>query len=59
VVKRSSVTAVKRTLEFQNPKAVCRMASGVGEHVSTIVDVLNLSRGTSEESILCRQKCEM
>jgi hypothetical protein len=32
-VKRSNETAVSRTLEFQNPNAVCRIASGVGDGV--------------------------
>jgi len=30
VVKRSKVTAVSRTFEFQKPNAACRIASGVG-----------------------------
>ena len=46
-VKRSNVTAVSRTLEFQKPDAVCRIASGVGEDVFTVVDVSNLSQVTS------------
>src|SRR5262245_10160261 len=33
LLNKSNVTAVSRTLEFQNPKAVCRIASGVGEGV--------------------------
>jgi len=36
-------------LEFQKPNAVCRIASGVGEDVFTMVDVANLSRVTSGE----------
>jgi hypothetical protein len=55
VVNRSNVTAVSRTLEFQKPNAVCRIASGVGEVVSMVVDVANLSEVTSDESIVKRQ----
>jgi hypothetical protein len=35
-VKRPKLTAVSRTLEFQNPNAVCKIVSGVGEDVFTI-----------------------
>jgi hypothetical protein len=51
VLKRSNVTAVSRTLEFQKPNAVCRIASGVGEGVFTVVDVTNLPGVTSDECI--------
>jgi hypothetical protein len=51
VLKRSNVTAVSRTLEFQKPNAVCRIASGVGEGVFTVVDVANLPGVTSDECI--------
>jgi hypothetical protein len=43
VLNKSNVTAVSRTLEFQKPNAVWRIASGVGEEVFTIVDVAYLS----------------
>ena len=43
------MTAVSRTLEFQKPNAVCRIASGVGQDVFTVVDVANLSGVTSDE----------
>ena len=46
------MTAVNRTLEFQKPNAVCRIASGVGEIVFTDVDVANLSGVTSHECTL-------
>ena len=45
------MTAVSRTLEFQKPHAVCRIASGVGEGVFTVVDVANLPGVTSDEGI--------
>ena len=45
------MTAVSRTLEFQKPNAVCRIASGVGEGVFTVVDVTNLPGVTSDECI--------
>jgi hypothetical protein len=45
------VTAVSKTLEFQKPNAVCKIASGVGEDVFTVVDVANLSGVTSDECI--------
>jgi hypothetical protein len=51
VLERSNVTAVSRTLEFQKPNAVCRIASGVGEGVFTVVDVANLPGVTSDECI--------
>jgi hypothetical protein len=47
------VTAVSSTLEFQKPNAVCRIASGVGEGVFTVVDVANLPGVTSDE---CTEK---
>jgi hypothetical protein len=50
LVNRSNVTAVRRTLEFQKPNAVCRIASGVGEVVFTILDVANLLGVTSHKS---------
>ena len=43
------MTAVSRTLEFQKPNTVCRIASGVGEGVFTIVDVAKLAGVTSGE----------
>lgn len=51
MLKRSSATAVSRTLEFQKPNAVCRIASGVGEGVFTVVDVANLPGVRSDECI--------
>ena len=46
------MTAVSRTLEFQKPNAVCRIASGVGEVVfHTVVDVANPPGVTSDERI--------
>ena len=45
------MTAVSRTLEFQKPNAVCRIVSGVGEGVFTVVDVANLPGVTSDECI--------
>jgi len=36
-------------LEFQNPKAVCRITSGVGDGIFTAVDVTNLSPVTRNE----------
>ena len=45
------MTAVSRTLEFQKPNAVCRIASGVGEGVFTVADVANLPGVTSDECI--------
>jgi hypothetical protein len=36
----------QQDLGFQKPNAVCRIASGVGEDVFTLVDVANLSQVT-------------
>ena len=47
--------AVSRTLEFQKPNAVCRIASGVGEVVSMVVDVANLSEVTKDECTVKRK----
>jgi hypothetical protein len=38
-VRSSNVNAVSRTLEFQKPNAVCRIASGLGKDVFAIHEV--------------------
>jgi hypothetical protein len=55
-VKRSNVTAVSSTLEFQKPNAVWRIASGVDENVFTILDVAYLLGVTRAECEVASEK---